>query len=684
MLEFVRRSGFTGAVYPLNPRYESIEDLDCYPALSALPAAPDLVVLAVADQRLETALIDAIGAGARAAVIFGGANLADDTAPLLPARLADIAREAALPVCGIAGMGYVNPDHRLNVSFSLPPYDPQAGPITLLSHSGSSWSSLTLNDGRLGFNLSVSAGQELTVTVAEYLDYALDLDTTRVVGLVLETVRDPEAFLEAAEKANERAIPLVALKAGRTPAAARLAQSHSGAIAGNEAAFEAIFHRYGVSRVSTLDEMAATLLLLSQERRPGEGALGSIHDSGFERELIVDLAAETGVAFAPINSATESRLQDLLDPGLPAVNPLDVWGTGHDHERVFIESFCALLDDPGVALGFVCHSSRDGAPISDAWTRTLVEAHRRQHKPVALVTAFSGTRHADHAERLRRAGIAVIEGMHCGLLAAHHAFTQRDHLTRAPVGEAAPVEVAVRERWQQRLESGANLDEAGALELLADYGVVTVPHRIVHSAEEAVEAMNGFGAAVALKTAVADIHHKTEVDGVRLHLDSERTVIEAYEDLAARLGPRVLVSAMASPGIEMSLGMITDPQFGPLVLVAAGGTDIELDPDCALALPPFGDGYARALIGRLRCFPRLQARRGRAASDVAALAAAASRLSRLTQDLGNIITEIDINPMIVNETGAIAVDALVMTRGAPGDPGGPTHNDQQHDQRGSP
>ena len=662
MLEYVRRSGFSGGILPVNPRYECIEGLTCYPSVSDIAAPPDLAVLAVADQRLEATLIDAIRAGASAAVVFGGTNLAADSAPPLPERLAAIAREASLPVCGIAGMGYLNLDHRLNVSFSLPPYDPQPGPVTLLSHSGSSWTTLTLNDGRLGFNLAVSTGQELTVTVAEYLDYALDLSTTRVVGLILETVRDPDAFLAAARKANDLSIPLIALKAGRTPAAARLAQSHSGAIAGDDAAFEAVFHRYGIARVSTLDEMAATLALLSQDRAIADGALASVHDSGFERELVVDLGAATNTEFATIGEPTATKLEALLDPGLPATNPLDVWGTGHDYERVFTESFCALLDDASVALGMVFHSPRDAAPISDAWTQTLIDAHRRQAKPVALVTAFSGTRHAGHVERLRAAGIAVIEGMHCGLVAAHHAFAQRDFLKRAALVEPAPVDDAVRNRWQQRLALGNDLDEAEALTLLADYDIATVPNRLVHSIAEAVQAFQSLGTPVALKTAAVGVKHKSDVDGVRLHLDSERAVVAAYQDLAARLGERVLVSAMAANGVEMSLGMVTDPQFGTLVLMGAGGTDIELNADRVLALPAFGPAYALSLIRELHCYSRLQAHRGRPASDVVALAAAASRLSRLASDLGAFIAEIDINPMIVNETGAIAVDALVIAQ----------------------
>ena len=241
--------------------------------MSDLPQIPDLVVLTIADQRLEATLVDAIAAEARAAVIFGGANLLEHSEPRLPQHIADIAAEANLPICGGNCMGFYNLDHQLMMSFHLPRYDTRPGNICLLTQPGSSWSSLSLNDGRLGYNLAVSTGQELSVSVAEYLDYAIEQPSTRVVGLILETVREPEAFLAALAKANARQVPVVALKVGRTEQSATLALSHSGAIAGDDAAYEAIFDRYGVSRVQTLEELAAAFLLLCQPRQVARAAL---------------------------------------------------------------------------------------------------------------------------------------------------------------------------------------------------------------------------------------------------------------------------------------------------------------------------------------------------------------------------------------------------------------------------
>ena len=667
VLRMNRRGGYGGRVYPVNPNYREIEGLACYPALAALPEAPDLVVLVVADHRLEAVLAEAIACGARAALVFGGANLAEDRDPPLPARLAAMARAAGLVLCGGNCMGFFNMDRGVRATFVWPPYDTRTGAMTLISHSGSSWSSLTLNDERLGYNLAISAGQELTVTVADYLDYALGLETTRAVGLILETVRDPAAFLAALETAAMRGVPIVALTVGRTAESARLALGHSGALAGDDAAYEAVFDRYGVAHVRTLEELAATMSLLAQPRRAGPGGLAASHDSGFERELLVDLAAELGVPLARMAPATVDRLAGLLDPGLEPTNPVDAWGTGRDYERIFTETFCALLADPATALGVVSHSPRTGADITEAWVEVAIEATRRTKKPVAMITNFPWTHHREVVAALTVADVPVIEGMANGLKAVRHAFAYRDFSARpARVTPPGPGGV-VTARWRARLATAAPLDEAEALSLLVAYGIPAIPNRLAVDAAGARAAAAALGYPVALKTAMPGTAHKTEVGGVQLGLADEPALAAAYADLADRLGPRALVAAMApAGGVEMALGLVADAQFGPLVLIGAGGVLIEHLSDRRLALPPLDAAEANRHLDRLAVRPLLDGHRGRPAADLAAFAQAAARLSILAAELGDLIAALDVNPVIVGPAGCVAVDALVVPRAAAG------------------
>ena len=654
--------GFTGRMYPVNPNYEMVEGLTCYPSLAELPEPPDLVVIAVADHRLESALHDVVSAGAKSALIFGGANLDEDAGDPLRERMKAIAREAELPVCGGNCMGFFNLDHNLLATFANPPYATRVGGITLLSHSGSSWSAMTLNDGRLGYNLSVSAGQELTVGIADYLDYAVAQPTTKAVALILETVREPEDFIAALENANQRQVPVVALKVGKSEQSAKLAISHSGAIAGNDAAYEAVFDRYGVSRAHNLEQLGASVHFLSQSSSVADGAVAAIHDSGFERELLVDRAQALDVPLAEIEPASRQRLTDTLDPGLEPVNPVDAWGTGREFEQVFIDCFDILMSDPNTCLGLVSHNVRDDSWISDAWIETCLIARRKHDKPVALVSSFPWTRHANSIARLAEADVAIIDGMDNGLIAAGALMAHRNFKRRPQMQAPARVSPELREGWLARLRRGDSFDETEAMALLEDYGVPNAAARPAESEEQAVTLAIAFGGAVAIKTAMPEVHHKTEVDGVRLNVSGEDEVRQVYADFCSRLGPRVSIAPMVETGVEVSLGIVNDGQFGPLVMIGAGGVLIELLGDRRLALPPFDETYAVRLINSLRVARLLRGFRGAPAVDVDSLARAASRLSVLAADLGAELAELDINPVIVNANGAVAVDALVMPR----------------------
>ena len=249
-----------------------------------------------------------------------------------------------------------------------------------------------------------------------------------------------------------------------------------------------------------------------------------------------------------------------------------------------------------------------------------------------------------------------------GLDAARHLFAWRDFLAREMSPLPAGLEASRLDEWRARLQSGAVLDEAESLSLLADYGLDVARGCVVECGGEIEALVRSIDAPVVLKTAMPGVHHKSDRGGVVLDVSPDR-LIEAYDTLADRLGPRVLVADMAPPGVEMALGVVRDPHFGPLVMIAAGGIFIEVLADRLLAVPPFDRTRAEGLISRLRCRPLLEGHRGRPPSKVAALADAAARLSVLAAELGPWIAEIDVNPIIVGPERAVAVDALVVPRG---------------------
>ncbi|MGH6718781.1 MAG: CoA-binding protein, partial [Alphaproteobacteria bacterium] len=315
-------SGFAGRVLPVNPKYGEVLGLACHASIARLPERPDLAVVVVANTQVEAALDEVIAAGVPAAVVFASCYLEGDAPPLLTERIRRKARAAGLAMVGANCLGFQNREHPLAVGV-FPAGDLRPGNIAVISHSGSAFLSMSTLDARFRPNLIVSAGQELATTAADYVAYALDLASTRVVALFLETVRDPAGFAAALARAEAQDVPVVALKVGRTEASARLARTHSGALTGDDAAYDALFDHYGVRRVESVDELTATALLLSSPRRYVQGGLGAVLDSGGQRGMMLDLAAKIGVPVAPIAPATVAKLAQVLEYGLEPVNPVD-------------------------------------------------------------------------------------------------------------------------------------------------------------------------------------------------------------------------------------------------------------------------------------------------------------------------------------------------------------------------
>jgi acyl-CoA synthetase (NDP forming) len=656
--------GFQGQIYPVNPKQTEILGLKCYPSLTELPAPADLVILAVANALLEDQLKLAIRTGCRAATIFASAYLEGDSQPLLPQRLARLARDAHMPICGANCMGFFNPARRTLASW----YDAgglQPGPIGLISHSGSLFLSLSSNDPRATYSLFVSPGQELSVTAADYMHYMLDDGATRAIALFLETVREPAKFIAALEKANAQDVPVVAVKVGKTAESARLARSHSGAITGDDAAYEALFERYGVMRARTIDELMATAVLMSQKKRVAAGGVAAVLDSGGARGLVIDLAAELGVPIAKIGAATEQKLRDRLEYGLEPVNPVDAWGTGQDATGIFRDCLQAVVDDPASALGILMTEvSNDQDPLSEEFAQVAVDVAPRTPKPILLAHHWSQLRGRGILQRVAAKGVATIEGTENLFLAIRHAFAYRDFRDLPALSPPPAPAAAVVERWRRRLETGTGLDEAEGLSLLADFGIATPDLTLADSAAEAVAAARRLGFPVAVKTAAPGILHKSDVDGVRLGLAGVEAVEKAYKDLAGRLGPKVLVARMAPAGTELALGLIRDAQFGSLVVVGAGGTLIEVLQDRRVAMPPLDRRRAEGMVDRLKLRPLLDGHRRRPAADLGKLAESIARFSVLAASLGDLIEELDVNPLIAGPQGAIAVDALVLPRPA--------------------
>jgi acyl-CoA synthetase (NDP forming) len=650
--------GFEGDIWAVNPRYSEVEGRPCYDSLAEVPGEIDLAILGVPNHLVEQQLGAAAEASVRSAVIFASGHDEPDLGPTLLERLARIALDAGMSICGGNCMGFINFDHKLRALAFAEREGMPAGRVTWISHSGSAFTALLHNDRGLTFDLAISAGQELTTSVADYIAYAAARPSTEVIALFLETVRDPDGFRAALSAAFARGIPVVALKVGREAAAKRLVTAHSGALAGDDAVHQAVFDAHGVARVSTLNEMADTLELLSGGRRARSGGLAAIHDSGGERAHFVDAAADAGVPFASISEATTRRLAAVLEPGLAPDNPLDAWGTGHDYEDIYLECMRALTSDPeAAALAFVVDLA--GEDLEGGYVAVAGQIHAETTLPVAVLCNLASGIDKRAAARLRSRGIPVLEDTLYGLRAFRHLFDLRDR-SGARAEDARVVHRSVAERWRVRLERERPWSEAEALALLRDYGIPTAATEVATTLEEARAAATRLSYPVALK--ISGIAHKSDVEGVRLGVRDADELGQAFETLNSRSGAPLVVQSMATPGAEMALGLLHDDQFGPVVMVAAGGVHIETLADRALALPPVDIDRARRMVASLRARPLLDGLRGAAPADVGALESAVTALSELAVDLGDRIAALDVNPLVVGPAGCTAVDALLVPR----------------------
>jgi acyl-CoA synthetase (NDP forming) len=663
LLKMVLESDYAGEVYLVNPRYPAILGQPCHPFLESLPARVDHVVIALGNQHLEAALEAAIEHGARAATIYSSGVLEQDSEPNLVQRLTSIAKKAGIQICGINGMGFYNVGHDLYAGIFPRATEIIKGEISYIAQSGSAFTTLCHNGCRLGFNLCVSSGNEIATTVADYMDWSLEQEDTRVIGLFLETVRDPAAFVAALEKANAKNIPVVILKIGKSPLGAAMALTHTGAIAGNHAVFQALFKRYGVIEVADFDEMASILMLLQSGREAGAGGFAAAFESGGFRELVTDEAFELGIEFAPLEDTTREILQQNLDPGLKAENPLDVWGSHDRFEERFEVCMNAMMQDPNVAAGAFISNYRDDYYLSEAIYRVIESVSRKTGKPVALGTCYSDLANSTICRRAHAAGIPVIDGAHETLLAFRHLFNYRQF--KLEQANDAPVTIMDSGKittWKQRLAAheSESLGETEALALLADFAFPVVNHSIVSSEAELLAAATRTGYPLVLKTAEPGINHKSDSNGVFVNIQTRADLLRHYRDLCTRLGTAALVSQMVDQGVEIALGTINDPQFGPIVMVAAGGILVELLSDRAVAMCPVNPRQAETMLSSLKANRLLQGVRGKPAVNRQALIDAIVSLSTIAYEFRDRIAEVDINPMLVNSREALAVDALIV------------------------
>ena len=660
VIKNLQNGGYKGKLYGLHPKNKDAFGIPCYPDFKSLPQKVEHAIFAVSDERVEGLVDDAIEAGVKAMSMMSMLYLDDDQKPYLKDRIQTKLKEADILLCGANGMGFFHIEKGVwvNGHFSRPNHEP--GGVCIISQSGSGVAGIIDCEERINLNLSVSSGSELTVGAEDYLDYILHQESTTVVGLFLETIRKPDQMIKSFELANEKRIPIVVLKTGRTERSAELTVSHSGGLAGVDDCYNALFDKYGIQRVADMDELATTLIMFDQPHSLANGNMVSMHDSGGERQLIIDIADQQGVEFAELEEATTQKLEEILDPGLPPVNPLDAWGKGlGDADQIMIDSMIAMLSDSNASMGAIVMDRGPLGKIFPEYVDYLEQTNQQTGKPVFLVSNRQGTGTDPLVLELSQNGMPVIDGMHSFLAGVRCLHQYRDFLNRKDEINV-DLNADKLKKYQGQLEKSDFVSEADALNMFFDLGLNANQSNIVANEEELVSTAKEMGFPLVLKTAVEDVYHKSELSGVYLNIDTEEKLRSSYKELQEKLpGNALLAKMVQSEGVEMIVGMTTDQQLGPMVTIGFGGYYAEAMNDAITLMPPFSKEMAKNALSKLKMKTLLEGYRGSKPADLDAFAEFASRFSVIAVELSNQVCEIDLNPVILGNDNCIAVDALI-------------------------
>ena len=670
------RFGYAGNIYPVHPSAPEVAGLPAYANLASLPQAPDCAVVALSSDKVVATLADAAQRGVRSAVVFASGFAESDAAgKALQRELEALCERTGLVICGPNCLGLVNVTDRISLYSSSVPEGLRAGGLAVVSHSGSGCIAISTL-GRFGMSYMVSAGNAAVVDMAQYLEFLATDESTRVVTLFMEQMRDPARFGKAMAAMHAAGKPVIALKVGRSVKGAAASAAHTGSLAGSAEAYADFFRRNGVIAVDDLDEMAESIALMLAVRRLPEGdGLGIISVSGGETAMLCDVADRTGVKLPDPGEEARARLKIALPGFGTASNPLDTTGNAVYDASVYEACMEALACDPQISLVAVAQDcspglSKLGSGNYRRIAQTVAAVAGRLEKPVAFFNPTAGGLHPHVIEPFANTDVAVMQGTRASLIAIRRLF----EYTRArnAKGSAAPAILNPDPAWRERLATGAAFTEREAKQFLAAAGIPVTRETLARTEAEAVAAAGAIGFPVVLKIESADIAHKTEVGGVRVGLADSAAVAGAYRAILAAVKEKapkaaiagIVVQEMVAGGVEMIAGVTQCPPFGPGIVAGTGGVLVELVKDASLALAPVDRDRALELVGSSRGSKLLEGFRGARPADTAAFAELLVSLSSVALAYGDLIEAIDLNPVSVLPAGrgVRVLDALVIPK----------------------
>lgn len=658
--ENLTENGFSGDVYPINPRRDQVWNVPCYPDFASLPKPVDLALMIVPAEAVPGVMEDGIARGIKGAIVYA-ANIGEGKDPEIVARgrrLRDMCAEAGVAVAGPNCMGGMAVREKLFLYPNKPICRRPAGSVACVFQSGGTmqfWVQTTQTRG-LRFSYALSSGNEIGLDLADYVNFFVDDPETKTIVLFIEGIRRMEPFKEACARALAAKKPIIAIKTGRTQRSREAAQSHTGAIGGDWAAYEALCERYGIINCASLDDLTETVLAFQQHRLPKGPRIGMVTTSGGTVDLTYDYVEDDGAKMPPYAKETVARIRPHIPPEMTPKNPLDC---GIPAGNKVLATICeAVLDDKSVdMLAVAAQISADranleaGEPIKALldYSDKPVIAFGRMRYPFG----DASIRYQDHV------GIPHLQGIPETLRALN---------ALAAYGAKAGKKVPALPKPKGR---AADLDGKAFEKLLKGNDLTPPKSALCKNAAEAARAARKIGFPVVVKVVAPKFSHKTEVGGVLLGLASVKEVEAGVKTLTSRIRKvdrkaeitGYLVQEMVS-GVEMIVGAREDPVYGPVILLGAGGILVELVKDAAMRMLPVTARDVRDMLGELRVAKVLKGFRGQDPADVDALVRAVVGLGRVFMDHREHLADLEVNPLIVRAKGkgVAAVDVRPVRR----------------------
>lgn len=678
VLNFLLKFGYQGNIYPINPKYQRIRDLKCYPSIRDIPKGVDAVLMGIAAKYILASLQECADQGIKTAIIptSGFAEMGSD-GKKLQEELKEIIRQNGLRVCGPNCNGIVNFYTNATMCFSrfLEAEKINQGNIGFVTQSGALGGSFInrAHDRNMGFTYYIAPGNEADADVVDFMSYLVNDNNTKVIAAYVEQIRDAQKFMEVTRRAAENEKPIVILKVGATATGAKAAASHTGALAGSDRVYDVAFKQNGVIRAEDLDDLLGIAKLLSSGRRPRGNKVGVISSSGGGSIMLADLCEKHGFDMPDISESTKQELKQMLPEFATPGNPMDLtWGAfrGNTEQNMF-KTF-AQDENLDIIIFMQTMIAGERARLRAV---SMVDATNAVDKP--CMTWWAAGNLADPGFRVLDESSNVLfksPGECIRALKGVLRYARFQQLDRNPQIEKEEFSLFSidKNKAMEILAVKEQLTEHRAKQLLSIYGIPVTREEVVNSANQATAVAEKLGYPLAMKISSPQISHKSEAGGIQLNLTGMTAVKKAYGEIITRgknyrpgaTVEGVLIQEMVSGGVEVIIGVSKDPTFGPTIMFGLGGIYVEILKDVSLRVLPINRRDAEEMVQEIKGYEILNGARGKSKVDINAITDILLKVSKLITDFSESIEEIDLNPVIVlpEGKGAKVVDTLIVKK----------------------